>query len=121
MYHMTVDATHSDTVDKIVQEMRRGVLIVAVLSQLARAKYGYALIGDLDACGLTVDQGTLYPLLRRLEEQGLLDSTWNTDGTRPRRYYVINPAGAALLARLKPEWQALTHSVERLMQTGETP
>lgn len=116
---MIIDVNRSEQIDKIVQEMRRGILIVAVLSQLHAAKYGYALISDLEVRGLTIDQGTLYPLLRRLEEQGLLDSTWDTEGTRPRRYYQINAAGAAVLAALKTEWQSLQETIDRLLMTGE--
>ena len=73
----------TETLDKISQELRRGVLILATLSQLRQEKYGYDLISHLAEQGMEIDQGTLYPLLRRLEAQGLLDSTWNVDGTRP--------------------------------------
>ncbi len=85
------------TVENVVQELRRGALILAALSQLDDEKYGYALINQLEERGLEIDQGTLYPLLRRLESQGLLDSKWNVEGSRPRRYYVINKTGKAAL------------------------
>jgi len=98
-----------------IQELRRGILILAILSQLNEAKYGYALISQLGELGLEIDQGTLYPLLRRLESQGLLDSNWNVEGSRPRRYYVINKAGKALLKGLAGEWRSLTQIIEKLL------
>jgi DNA-binding PadR family transcriptional regulator len=105
----------AETLDKIAQELRRGVLILATLSQLRQAKYGYDLISQLADQGLAIDQGTLYPLLRRLEAQGLLDSQWNVEGSRPRRYYVLNAAGEAMLKDLTREWRALTAAMERLL------
>jgi DNA-binding PadR family transcriptional regulator len=112
---MIKDANQLAAFEKIAQEMRRGILVVAVLSQLQTEKYGYALISDLETHGLTIDQGTLYPLLRRLEGQGLLDSTWNTDGSRPRRYYVINDTGRAVLAQLGEEWHTLASTLNSLL------
>ncbi len=107
--------TLSDIHIKLVQELRRGVLVLAVLSQLKEARYGYSLIDDLAEKGLVIDQGTLYPLLRRLEADGLLDSQWNTEGSRPRRYYVISPDGSELLSELEKEWQALSTVLDSLL------
>jgi len=101
--------------EKLTQELRRGILVLAALSQLDEAKYGYALIDDLSKRGLEIDQGTLYPLLRRLEEQGLLESEWNVEGSRPRRYYQISPTGEKLLQALVDEWQALVDVMEGLL------
>ena len=101
--------------EKLTQELRRGVLVMATLSQLREAKYGYALINDLAEQGLEVEQGTLYPLLRRLEGQGLLQSEWNIEGSRPRRSYVISPLGAEVLERLSTDWQALTSVMDELL------
>lgn len=112
---MVNNPEQTETFDKISQELRRGVLILATLSQLRQEKYGYDLISHLAEQGLEIDQGTLYPLLRRLEAQGLLDSKWNVDGARPRRYYVINAAGEAILNDLTREWQSLTEVMERLL------
>jgi DNA-binding PadR family transcriptional regulator len=106
MYSMMTDKS-SEMFEKLTQELRRGSLVLATLSQLDEAKYGYALIDELSKRGLEIDQGTLYPLLRRLEEQGLLESEWNVEGSRPRRYYQISPAGKDLLHLLTEEWQAL--------------
>jgi PadR family transcriptional regulator, regulatory protein PadR len=96
---------NNDPVQNILLELRRGVLAIAVLSQLNAEQYGYSLLKLLSDQGLTIDQGTLYPLLRRLEAQGLLHSDWRiVDEVRPRRYYVISPQGQTALAQLKQEW-----------------
>jgi PadR family transcriptional regulator, regulatory protein PadR len=116
---MVKNEEQTETFDKISQELRRGFLILATLSQLRQEKYGYDLISRLAEQGLDIDQGTLYPLLRRLESQGLLDSKWNVDGSRPRRYYVINPAGEAILNELTTEWQSLTQVMEKLLESKE--
>ena len=100
---------------KLTHELRRGILVLATLSQLKEAKYGYALINNLAERGLDIEQGTLYPLLRRLESQGLLQSEWNVEGSRPRRYYEINPAGSSLLELLKAEWRDLTTVMDGLL------
>jgi len=100
---------------KLKQELRRGILVLATLSQLKEAKYGYALINNLAERGLDIEQGTLYPLLRRLESQGLLQSEWNVEGSRPRRYYEISPAGSSLLELLKVEWCGLTTVMDGLL------
>jgi DNA-binding PadR family transcriptional regulator len=105
----------SDVYERLVQELRRGVLVLATLSQLGEAKYGYSLINELAEQGLNIDQGTLYPLLRRLEADGLLRSEWNTEGSRPRRYYVISPAGADLLQGLADEWRGLAAVLDKLL------
>lgn len=101
--------------DKVSQELRRGLLVLAVLSQLQEERYGYALIDLLASHGLAIDQGTLYPLLRRLEAQGLLDSSWNTTESRPRRYYVLSNTGRQLLHTLLGEWRGLVVVMESLL------
>ena len=95
---------YSEQVEKLTQELRRGIVVLAVLSQLDEPQYGYSLLKRLDEKGLEVDQGTVYPLPRRLEKNGLLQSEWNTEGSRPRRYYQISPQGREVLARLFEEW-----------------
>lgn len=105
-------------VDKLTQEIRRGSLVLAALSQLGEPKYGYALIEELSKQGLDIEQGTLYPLLRRLEEQGLLESEWNVEGSRPRRYYVISSNGQEVLAALTQEWRHLTGVMDELLKNG---
>jgi len=96
-------------------ELRRGVLVLAILSQLRDAQYGYSLKQALGERGLNIEEGTLYPLLRRLETQGLLHSKWRTDEGRPRRYYQINAEGEKTLAALKTNWQILVDAMARLL------
>lgn len=112
---MMDNAQRSELQAKLTQELRRGVVVLAVLSQLDEEKYGYALIDRLASRGLEVDQGTLYPLLRRLEEQGLLESEWNVAGSRPRRYYQISEDGAQLLQALNGEWNELVAVIDELL------
>lgn len=87
----------------LVAELRRGLSVVLVLARLGRERYGYTLLKDLEAAGLAIDQNTLYPLLRRLESQGLLASTWKVEEQRPRRYYVRTALGTAVLKGLRDE------------------
>jgi len=112
---MMTDMNKSGVHEKLTQELRRGVLVLATLSQLKEAKYGYALIEEFSSRGLEIDQGTLYPLLRRLEEQGLLESEWNVAGSRPRRYYQISSAGEELLQVLTDNWLALVTVIKDLL------
>lgn len=97
------------------QELRRGLIVMAVLSQLDEAQYGYSLIKQLGDKGFEVDQGTLYPLLRRLEERGLLESDWVVDDSRPRKYYRINQNGQRILEGLKTEWEMLVKVLEGVL------
>ncbi|MDX1807843.1 MAG: PadR family transcriptional regulator, partial [Paenisporosarcina sp.] len=83
----------SQLLNSLTTELRRGTLTLAVLSQLRTPQYGYSLVQRLENCGITIDQSTLYPLLRRLEKQELVTSTWNTSESRPRRYYVLSAFG----------------------------
>ncbi len=97
-------------------ELRRGAVVLAVLSQLKREQYGYGLKNSLLEKGLTIDEGTLYPLLRRLESQGLLQGTWRLEESRPRRYYQLNQLGEETLAVLSSEWAELATVIERLLK-----
>ncbi|MBN1669115.1 MAG: helix-turn-helix transcriptional regulator [Anaerolineales bacterium] len=101
--------------EKLVLELRRGLITLAVLSQLDEEEYGYSLMQRLEGRGLLVEQGTLYPLLRRLEDQGLLESDWRVEEARPRRYYRISSQGRALLPALKAEWQAMVAMMESML------
>ena len=100
--------------DNVILELRRGVIVLAVLSQLETEQYGYSLIKLLAERGLEVDQGTLYPLLRRLESQGLLESNWRVR-SRPRRYNVISRAGRGLLPQIKNEWNSLAGMLGKML------
>ena len=99
------------------QELRRGTLVLCVLCQLEWPMYGYSLVGALSKKGVPVEANTLYPLLRRLEGQGLLTSEWETGGSKPRKYYRVAPEGREVCARLKAAWQATVESVQRAMET----
>ena len=115
MLNMANKEDISTILDKLSQELRRGVIVLATLSQLKEARYGYALIDRLAKRGLQVDQGTLYPLLRRLEEQGLLESEWVVEGSRPRRYYVVSQAGQDVLQALSAEWRQTTSVMNHIL------
>ncbi len=104
-----------ELLDNTVLELRRGVIVLAVLNQLREEQYGYSLLKMLSDQGLEIDQGTLYPLLRRLETQGLLQSTWKLEEARPRRYYVISDAGRSILPQLKEEWAGMVATMGRLL------
>ena len=108
--------TTNEMYENTINELRRGVIVLAVLSQLNEEQYGYSLLKLLSKQGLDIDQGTLYPLLRRLESQGLLSSDWNTEGSRPRRYYVISPEGQELLPRLEEEWNKIVSMMEGMLK-----
>ena len=105
----------NESFDNVMLELRRGVIVLAVLSQLYQEQYGYSLIHNLRECGLEIDQGTLYPLLRRLEAQGLLESNWRIEADRPRRYYVISPEGRQILPELKREWNEIVSMMEKML------
>jgi DNA-binding PadR family transcriptional regulator len=111
----------SDVFDKLEQELRRGVVVLAVLSQLRELRYGYELRQSLAGRGLTIEEGTLYPLLRRLESQGVLSSEWRTADGKPRRYYVLNPEGQALVERLTSSWHGLNTAMGHLLESETTP
>lgn len=97
------------------QEMKRGTLVLAVLAQLDEPQYGYTLIQALTGQGMTVEQNTLYPLMRRLEKQGLLESLWQIEENRPRRYYQISEFGKEVRATLISEWHTLEQTMSKLI------
>lgn len=101
-----------------LQELRRGTVVLSCLVRLGTPDYGYALLESLNALGITVDANTLYPLLRRLERQGLLTSEWNTDEARPRKFYRTSTAGNALADILAADWRRIDQALTRLT-TGE--
>lgn len=101
--------------DRIEQELRRGVIVLAALSRLGNWQYGYSLRQSLAERGLEIEEGTLYPLLRRLESQDLLVSEWRIEEGPPRRYYKLSPAGRALYARLVGNWNGLVDIVAHLV------
>jgi PadR family transcriptional regulator, regulatory protein PadR len=102
-----------EIVTNLQQELRRGAIILCVLSQLTEPKYGYALIESLEKKGIRIEPGTLYPLLRRLEKQELLSSEWETSGAKPRKYYILSGTGRQVYELLLNDWDDL----ERTMNT----
>jgi PadR family transcriptional regulator, regulatory protein PadR len=101
------------------QELRRGTVVLACLVALRRPGYGYGLLDALAGAGVPVEANTLYPLLRRLEAQGLLSSEWDTTEARPRKFYRTSPAGTAMAAELRTEWQGLGDALRRLDSEGD--
>ena len=105
--------------DTLALELRRGALVLAALSRLRGEEYGYSLRKKLAASGLEVDEGTLYPLLRRLESQGYLTSRWQLEEGRPRKYYTLAPAGETALASMTADWRSLTEAMGRILDGHE--
>lgn len=106
--------TDEDIFEKLRVELRRGSLVLAVLGALREERYGYTLRQSLEDAGLPIDEGALYPLLRRLETQGLLTSEWREETRRNKRFYRLSPQGEDLLAQLLGEWNAISESILRL-------
>lgn len=102
----------------LAQELRRGTITLGVLSQLFEPQYGYSLVTLMAEKGMEVEAGTLYPLLRRLEKQGILESRWNTDEARPRKYYLLSAMGRDVYAGLCEEWRAIAEGMAKLMNEG---
>src|SRR5271165_1397075 len=111
----TVYVMQDELFDHLRLELRRGCLIIAVLAQLRIEHYGYALRKALADQGMDIDENTLYPLLRRLESQGLLLSAWREENKRNKRYYHISPEGESVLNELLTEWQAIDESLNRII------
>ena len=109
-------APYDDILDHLIQELRRGSLVLLVLSHLQNRQYGYSLLQSLTDQGVSIEPGTLYPLMRRLEKQGLLDSQWDVESDRPRKYYLLSPDGSAVLVKLKQEWQQLVRQIDMALQ-----
>ena len=105
-----------DNFENIRLELRRGCLIVAVLAELRTEQYGYTLRKALDEHGLSIDESTLYPLLRRLESQGLLDSEWREENKRNKRFYRLSEDGELVLRQLLDEWQRIDTALGSILQ-----
>ena len=106
----------SEIVEKLRLELRRGALPLAVLAQLREEHYGYSLRKELNAKSLEIDEGTLYPLVRRLEKQGLLHSEWRSEDKRKKRYYRLSSLGGEVLESLLVEWRLLNGSIDRIVK-----
>jgi PadR family transcriptional regulator, regulatory protein PadR len=103
----------------LTTELRRGTLTLAVLSQLRTPQYGYSLVQLLEKSGISMEQSTLYPLLRRLEKQELVTSSWDRTESRPRRYYVLSEYGTDILGQLKSEWEKMSGELAILLKGDE--
>lgn len=110
---------YQEILDTLIMELRRGTIVLGVLSQLGTPTYGYSLVQDLQEKGLPVEAGTLYPLLRRLEKQGLLQSEWELANSKPRKYYMISGTGRQVFDALCGEWKNLTELMDKLMEGGQ--
>jgi DNA-binding PadR family transcriptional regulator len=109
-------ATPAEVRDNLTLELRRGAVVMAVLAALEEEQYGYSLKTQLSSSAIDIDEGTLYPLLRRLESQGLLQSRWVVTDGRPRRYYRVNAQGSRVLKDLAAEWRQMSKGLERLLR-----
>ncbi len=105
-----------DLFENLRLELRRGCLVVAVLAELRSERYGYTLRKALAKGGMTMDEGTLYPLLRRLESQGLLTSQWREEDKRQKRFYRLSRDGTQILKRLLDEWRSLDSSLNAILE-----
>jgi DNA-binding PadR family transcriptional regulator len=103
----------------LIVDLRRGTLVLAALGALGTPMYGYSLLQDMENRGVRIEANTLYPLLRRLETQGLLQSRWDTAEARPRKYYMRSEQGRALFARLREEWFRMAREMEKFLGEEE--
>lgn len=99
-----------------IQELRRGTILLAVLSQLKEPQYGYSLIVRMTDKGFDMEANTLYPLLRRLEKQNILECFWDTDGSKPRKYYKISEFGTSIYLKLCAAWKDINMAVNHLIE-----
>jgi len=106
----------STIIKNLNQELRKGTLVLAVLSQLKQKHYGYSLVESLNEKGLRIDQNTLYPLLRRLDKQGILESTWEMVEPRPRKYYQLNQFGIDILKELSKTYKENYMTISSLLE-----
>jgi PadR family transcriptional regulator PadR len=116
---MANGTNNADVLENLKLELRRGCLIVAVLAQLRLEQYGYTLRKALADDGLAIDEGTLYPLLRRLETQGLLVSQWREEDKRNKRFYRLSPVGEQILNQLHEEWNSINASLRKILQEAQ--
>jgi len=108
-----------ELINTLIIELKRGTLVLSVLSQLNNPEYGYSLVQKLEEKNTPIEAGTLYPLLRRLEKQKLLISQWDTSESRPRKFYVLSDMGKQVYITLKQEWRALSQQLEGLLKEDE--
>ena len=114
--HDMTPRTSSDLFENLRLELRRGSLVLAVLAALRKEQYGYTLRKTLSEQGVAIDEGTLYPLVRRLESQGLLTSEWREEEKRNKRFYRLSAEGKAILKELLAEWQSITSALNGMLE-----
>ena len=105
-----------EILSNLLPELKRGTIVLSVLSQLSGPVYGYSLVQELTDKGVETEANTLYPLLRRLEKQGLLTSEWETASNKPRKYYLRSEKGTQVYEELKKHWDEMVMCVNRLMK-----
>jgi PadR family transcriptional regulator PadR len=111
-----VEADAADLFENVRLELRRGCVVLAVLAALRVEQYGYTLRKALAEHGMEIDEGTLYPLLRRLESQGLLESEWREEGKRSKRFYSLSGKGKRMLEQLLGEWRGIDASLDAILK-----
>ena len=111
-----IDLEDASLLENLRIELRSGCLAVAAMTQLRQEHYGYTLRKALDVVGLGIEENTLYPLLRRLESQGLLVSEWRTEGRRRKRFYKLSDRGERVLEKLVVEWAGINRALLRLIE-----
>ncbi len=100
----------------LLLELKRGTIVLSVLCQLSAPTYGYSLVQEFSDNNIPIEANTLYPLLRRLEKQGLLKSEWETSGAKPRKYYMLTDLGNEVYQDLKEQWYKMVENMNRLMK-----
>ena len=108
-----------DLFDSLLLELRRGTIILSVLSQLKSSQYGYSLVMLLEEKGIPVEAGTLYPLLRRLEKQNLLESNWDVGAAKPRKYYKLSENGREIYDKLCEHWFKMVENMDNILRSEE--
>lgn len=116
MTHGSQNGQNSEAFENLRLELRRGCLILAVLAALRTEQYGYTLRKSLAERGMEIDEGTLYPLLRRLESQGLLTSQWREEDKRNKRFYRLSPEGKLILKQLLQEWRGIDSALKEVVE-----
>ena len=115
MQHTVEMSTNNEVLENLRLELRRGCLILGVLAELRSERYGYTLRKALAQQGMEIDEGTLYPLLRRLENQGLLASEWREEDKRNKRFYRLSADGKLILKQLSAEWKSINASLNGIL------
>lgn len=111
-----LDNNDNELLNSLILELRRGTIILCVLSQLNEPQYGYSLITLLEEKKISIDAGTLYPLLRRLEKQNLLVSNWDVNSTKPRKYYELSDFGRTIYKQLSEQWIEMSKTMDELLK-----